>query len=170
MILFLNDIGTGELLLVLAFILIFFGSKSIPGLARTFGQTIRKVKDASNDLQSEIRKSGMDIKSELDISGIVRETADEIRQPLDQYASDIEDVVSRRPIHSHAKVPVAPLKIESEESTKTEKMDELAAKSTKPSKKTPSTSKIKAKVKTKTKTKKSSSTAKKKAQVKSPKK
>ena len=111
MVLFLNDIGTGEVLLVLAFILIFFGSKSIPGLARTFGQTIRKVKDASSDLQSEIRKSGMDIKSELDITGIVRETAEDIRQPLDQYATDIEDVASRRPIHSHAKVPVAPQKV-----------------------------------------------------------
>ncbi len=157
MILFLNDIGTGEVLLVLAFILIFFGSKSIPGLARTFGQTIRKVKDASSDLQSEIRKSGMNIKSELDITGIVRETVEDFKQPLDQYASDIEDVVSRRPIHSHAKAPVVPKQIEDAEIVKAEKENEPVSKNTETTKNTISTSKAKT----------SNSTPRKKSQTKS---
>ena len=62
MLIFLNDIAGSEVLLILAFILIFFGSKSIPGIARTFGRTIRHIKDPSSELQSEITKSGMDMK------------------------------------------------------------------------------------------------------------
>ncbi len=84
MILILNDIATSEILLILVFVLIFFGSKSIPGLARTLGRTIRQVKDASNEIQNEIKKSGGDIKKDLDLKGILKETEESVRRPLDQ--------------------------------------------------------------------------------------
>lgn len=97
MILFLNDIGTWEVLLILVFILIFFGSKSIPGLARTMGRTIRQIKDASNDLQSEIRKSGEEMKKDLNLKGIIEDTANDIRRPLDQHAQDLESALKYQP-------------------------------------------------------------------------
>jgi len=100
MVLFLNDIGTGEVVLILVFILIFFGSKSIPGLARTMGRTIRQIKDASADLQSEIKKSTNDLKNDLNLKEIIDDTERDIRKPLDQYASDIEDVMKRKPTNS----------------------------------------------------------------------
>ena len=56
MLLFLNDIAGSEVLLILMFILMFFGSKSIPGIAKTFGKTMYQIKQASNDLQDEIKK------------------------------------------------------------------------------------------------------------------
>ena len=98
MLLFLNDISGSEILLILAFILIFFGSKSIPGIARTLGKTMRQIKDASNELQTEIKKSGLDIKKDLNLDGLnlealVRDTAQEIQQPLDQYVDDLENAV-----------------------------------------------------------------------------
>lgn len=71
----------------------FFGSKSIPGLARTLGRTMRQIKDASSELQHEIKKSGMDIKKDLNLTGIVEETARDIQRPLDQYSSDIDDAM-----------------------------------------------------------------------------
>lgn len=100
MVLFLNDIGTGEVLLILVFILIFFGSKSIPGLARTFGRTIRQIKDASADLQSEIKKSTNDMKGDLNLQELIDDTKRDLQRPLDQYAADIEDVMKRKPTHS----------------------------------------------------------------------
>ncbi|MCJ8289511.1 MAG: twin-arginine translocase TatA/TatE family subunit [Crocinitomicaceae bacterium] len=103
MVLFLNDIGTSEVVLILVFILIFFGSKSIPGLARTLGRTIRQVKDASNDLQSEIRKSSNELKAGLNLKELIDDTARDIQRPLDQYAADIEDVIKRTPINSMPK-------------------------------------------------------------------
>ena len=98
MLLFLNDISGSEILLILAFILIFFGSKSIPGIARTLGKTMRQIKDASNELQTEIKKSGLDIKKDLNLDGLnlqalVRDTAQEIQQPLDQYVDDLDNAV-----------------------------------------------------------------------------
>lgn len=58
-VLFLESLGGGELLLILVFVLIFFGSKNIPSLARGLGKGIREMKDAMNGVQNEIRK-GMD--------------------------------------------------------------------------------------------------------------
>ena len=97
MVLFLNDISGSEVLLILVFVLMFFGSKSIPGLARTLGRTMRQIKDASNDLQDEIRKSGADMKKDLNLNGLMEDTARDIQQPLDQYVSDLDDAVSYQP-------------------------------------------------------------------------
>lgn len=65
-ILFLESLGGGELLLILVFILIFFGSKNIPGLARGLGKGIREMKDAMNGVQQEIRKGIHEVERESD--------------------------------------------------------------------------------------------------------
>jgi len=117
MLLILNDIGGFEILLILGFILVFFGSKSIPGLARTFGKTIRQVKEASADIQSEIKKSANDMKGDLDLKGLINETAEDVRRPLDQYAQDIDNAVKYSPPNkrSSIKPPESATDIESEE-------------------------------------------------------
>ncbi len=97
MVLFLSDIAGSEVLLILAFILIFFGSKSIPGIARTFGRTIRQIKDASQDLQDEIRKSTQDMKGDLNLTGIMRETVQDIEQPFEEYANDLDESIKFEP-------------------------------------------------------------------------
>ena len=55
-ILFLDSLGGGELLVIMFFILIFFGSNKIPDLARGLGRGIREFKDAMQGVQSEIRQ------------------------------------------------------------------------------------------------------------------
>jgi len=55
------DISGGELLIVLTFALMFFGSKGIPDLARTLGRTMRQVRDASNEVQREIQRGAHDM-------------------------------------------------------------------------------------------------------------
>lgn len=107
MVLILNDVSGSEIFLILFFVLIFFGAKSIPGLARTLGRTMRQIKDASADLQREIRKSGDDMKKDLNLKGILEDTARDISQPLDQQMTDIENTVKydRPRIHSHIPVP-----------------------------------------------------------------
>jgi sec-independent protein translocase protein TatA len=98
MLLFLNDIAGSEVLVILAFILMFFGSKSIPGIARTMGSTIRQIKEASSELQNEIKKSGADMKNELNLRSLLDDTAAELKAPLDQYVSDLEDAVQYEPV------------------------------------------------------------------------
>jgi sec-independent protein translocase protein TatA len=60
-------IGGPEIIIILLFIVVFFGSSKIPDLARTLGKTIREVKDASNEIKKEIRDSASEVKDDLDI-------------------------------------------------------------------------------------------------------
>jgi sec-independent protein translocase protein TatA len=57
--LFLGGIGGWEVLLIMLVVLLLFGAKKIPELARGLGTGIREFKDASKDLRDEINK-GMD--------------------------------------------------------------------------------------------------------------
>jgi len=97
-ILFLNDIAGSEILLILVFVLMFFGSKSIPGLARTMGRTMRQIKDATADLQTEIKKSSNEMKKDLNLQGIIKETQNDIRRPLDQMVVDLDNAVKYEPL------------------------------------------------------------------------
>ena len=58
--LLLDGISTGELFLVFLIILIFFGSKSIPKMARTFGRGLRQIRDASQEIQDDIKRAALD--------------------------------------------------------------------------------------------------------------
>ncbi len=56
------DVSGGELIVVLLFVLLFFGSKGVPDVARTMGRTLRQLRDASADVQREIEKGASDVK------------------------------------------------------------------------------------------------------------
>jgi len=56
MFLLLGNIHMPELILILSVILIFFGAKRIPELARGLGKGIREFKDASSGVRREIEE------------------------------------------------------------------------------------------------------------------
>ncbi|MDX1652492.1 MAG: twin-arginine translocase TatA/TatE family subunit [Brumimicrobium sp.] len=89
MLLFLNSIAGSEIVVILLFILIFFGSKSIPGMSRTLGRGIRQIRDASQDIQDEIRKSTTDMRREMNINRTLHETKQQIEQPFEEFSRDI---------------------------------------------------------------------------------
>lgn len=60
------DISGGELIVILLLILLFFGSKGIPDIARTLGRTMRQLRDASNQVQREIQKEANVVKRSFD--------------------------------------------------------------------------------------------------------
>ena len=66
--LLLEGISIGELTFVFLIILLFFGSKSIPKIARTMGRGIRQIKDASQQIQDDIKNSASieDSKNKID--------------------------------------------------------------------------------------------------------
>lgn len=61
--LFLN-LGGGEIFLIVFVILLFFGSKGIPEIARGLGKGMREFKDATNGIQREIQQSANEISKE----------------------------------------------------------------------------------------------------------
>jgi sec-independent protein translocase protein TatA len=91
--LFLGDVAGSEIVVILIVILLFFGSKSIPGIAKTMGQAMYQIRNASNELQQEIKKSGVGIKEELNIDSLLKETQEQLVQPLDQMYTDVENSV-----------------------------------------------------------------------------
>jgi sec-independent protein translocase protein TatA len=51
-----GNIGGSELFLILLVILIFFGAKKLPELAKGLGQGIREFRKAAKDVQDEVEK------------------------------------------------------------------------------------------------------------------
>lgn len=58
---FIGGLGGWEVLLILVVILIFFGAKNIPELARGLGKGIREFNDATKEIKDEIDKVSKDI-------------------------------------------------------------------------------------------------------------
>jgi sec-independent protein translocase protein TatA len=48
------NLGGGEIILILALVLILFGAKKLPELAKGLGQGIREFKKATNEVTSEM--------------------------------------------------------------------------------------------------------------------
>jgi sec-independent protein translocase protein TatA len=91
--LFLSDVAGSEVIVIVLVVLLFFGSKSVPGIAKTLGQALYQIRNATNDLQQEIRKSGQEIKSDLNLDSILKETEEALVQPIDQMTTDIDNTI-----------------------------------------------------------------------------
>ena len=70
------DVSGGEIMVIMLFILMFFGSKKIPELARGLGKTMREFQNASNGLKQEL----------LSETHKLREEVSTLRQDLQQKA------------------------------------------------------------------------------------
>ncbi len=57
---FIEGVGGGELLLVMVIALMLFGSKNLPGLARTFGRTAENMRRTVREVKDEIMKAELD--------------------------------------------------------------------------------------------------------------
>ena len=53
---FFGGLGGWEILLIMLVLLIFFGAKKIPELARGLGRGIREFKDATSEIKKEIEE------------------------------------------------------------------------------------------------------------------
>ena len=92
MFLFLNSIAGSEIVIILLFVLIFFGAKSIPGLSRNLGRGIRQMRDASQDIQDEIRKTTTTIKREANVNRSLHQAREDMKKPFNQLSKSAEDM------------------------------------------------------------------------------
>lgn len=56
--------GGWELIVIILFVIIFFGAKKIPEIARGMGKGIREFKDATKEIKSEIDESSSEGKKD----------------------------------------------------------------------------------------------------------
>jgi sec-independent protein translocase protein TatA len=96
------DVGGGELLLIVLAILVLFGPKKLPEIAKTMGKGMQKIKEAQQQFTDEINNISKDVKSASDIdnSGVRDQSFDsdasvtyvkEPTQNLDDDNFGIED-------------------------------------------------------------------------------
>ena len=62
----LGNLGTGEVMLILVFVLIFFGAKRIPEVMRGFGSGLREFRKAAKEVQDEIENDHTEDKNKID--------------------------------------------------------------------------------------------------------
>ena len=104
---FLN-MGGGEIMLILVAVLLLFGGKKLPELARGLGKGIRDFKDASEGVKREIHRN-------INSSGIVDE--------IDSLTSD-NNTASR---YQKTDTPLSDTSASSREGINLDKSDNLAA-------------------------------------------
>ncbi len=86
-------IGGGELILIIFVVLMLFGSDKIPDIARTMGKAMAQLKNATNDIKSEIQKgaeaNGLDSKSITDITGNINQEISKAKENLLKEVSPV---------------------------------------------------------------------------------
>jgi sec-independent protein translocase protein TatA len=61
-------IGGSEIFFIVFIILMFFGSKKLPELARGLGKGLREMKEAANGLEKQITQEMKEMKDKTDLS------------------------------------------------------------------------------------------------------
>jgi sec-independent protein translocase protein TatA len=79
-------IGGGELVFIMFIVLMLFGSDKVPDIARTMGKAMAQLKNATNDIKSEIQKgvesNGLDTKSLSDLTGNINSQISKAKEDL----------------------------------------------------------------------------------------
>ncbi|PWK19189.1 sec-independent protein translocase protein TatA [Xanthomarina spongicola] len=77
-------IGTTEIMFILFIVVMIFGADKIPEIAKGLGKGIRMLKDASNDIKTEITKSA-------EKNGIDTSITKDVQDELNKVKDDLED-------------------------------------------------------------------------------
>ncbi|MFT7073357.1 twin-arginine translocase TatA/TatE family subunit [Patiriisocius sp. Uisw_017] len=83
-------ISGGEIAFILFLILLIFGADKIPEIARGLGKGMRQIKDATNDIKSEITKTADKQGLDLDITKDVRKEIDSIKDDVEEFGGSIK--------------------------------------------------------------------------------
>jgi sec-independent protein translocase protein TatA len=79
-------IGGGELVFIMFIVLMLFGSDKVPEMARTMGKAMAQLKNATNDIKSEIQKgaeaNGFDQKTLNDLTGGINSEINKAKNSL----------------------------------------------------------------------------------------
>lgn len=54
---FLQNLSSWELILIFMVVLLFFGAKRLPGLAKSLGKSLREFKNATSGIENDLRNA-----------------------------------------------------------------------------------------------------------------
>lgn len=83
-------ISGAEIGFILFIVLLVFGADKVPEIARGLGKAIRQVKDATNDIKSEITKGAEKQGIDIDITSDVQKQIDQVKDDIDDVTGPIK--------------------------------------------------------------------------------
>jgi sec-independent protein translocase protein TatA len=85
------NIGGAELFFIVLVVIMFFGSKKIPELARSLGKGMKELKNATNDIQQEIKDSTKDISKLKDTVNVEKQVKDLMTESKQEVVKEKEE-------------------------------------------------------------------------------
>ncbi|WP_394330506.1 Sec-independent protein translocase subunit TatA/TatB [Bizionia argentinensis] len=82
-------IGTTEIMFILFIVVMVFGADKIPEIARGLGKGMRMMKDASNDIKSEITKSAEKNGIDTSVSKDVQDELKKVKDELEDFTGSV---------------------------------------------------------------------------------
>jgi sec-independent protein translocase protein TatA len=83
-------ISGGEIGFILFVVLLVFGADKVPEIARGMGKAMRQIKDATNDIKSEITKGAEKQGIDIDITKDVQKQIDQVKEDVDEVTGPIK--------------------------------------------------------------------------------
>ncbi len=83
-------ISGAEIAFILFIVLMVFGADKVPEIARGLGKGMRQIKDATNDIKSEITKSAEKQGLDIDITKDVKKEIDKVKEDVDEITGPIK--------------------------------------------------------------------------------
>lgn len=91
------NIGGAEMFFIVLVVIMFFGAKRIPELARGLGKGMREIKNATGEIQREIKDSTggvSDIKDKVDVKkqveNLIKDSDKEVKSEVEKEEDEIE--------------------------------------------------------------------------------
>lgn len=83
-------IGGTEIGFILFIVLLVFGADKIPEIARGLGKTMKQIRNATDDIKSEITKSASKNGLDLDITKDVRKEIDKVKEEVEEITGAVK--------------------------------------------------------------------------------
>lgn len=83
-------ISFAEIGFILFIVLMVFGADKVPEIARGLGKGMRQIKNATDDIKSEITKGAKNQGIDVDISQDVQKEIDKVKEDIDEITGPIK--------------------------------------------------------------------------------
>ncbi|MGY0393222.1 Sec-independent protein translocase subunit TatA/TatB [Bizionia sp. KMM 8389] len=83
-------IGTTEIMFILFIVVMVFGADKIPEIARGLGKGMRMMKDATNDIKSEITKSAEKNGIDTSVTKDVQNELNKVKDELEEFTGSVK--------------------------------------------------------------------------------